>query len=83
MVKDGAFSYKIGSVTLFQEILNPEGHQNRITGSKVTATFLNGGILPVGGIAAGLLFYSLFTHFEFKYIILIAIMSHSFFYVYI
>ena len=39
---DGAFSNKIDYVTIFKEILNPEGHPNRITGSKVTAILLNG-----------------------------------------
>ena len=34
------------------EILNIEGHQNRIAGSKVTAFWLNGWILPVGGASA-------------------------------
>ena len=29
-----------------------EGHQNRITGSRVTAILLNGWILPVGGASA-------------------------------
>ena len=41
MVQDGAFSHKIDYVTIFEEILNLEGHQNCITGSKVTA------VLPI------------------------------------
>ena len=41
MVEDGAFSHKIDYVTFFLEILNPEWHPNRITGSKVTAILLN------------------------------------------
>ena len=45
MVEDGAFSHKI-------EILNPEGHPNCITGSKVTAILLNWWILPIGGASA-------------------------------
>ena len=53
MIEDGAFSHKIDYVTIFREILNPEGHTNRITGSKVTAIFLNGLILPIGGVSAG------------------------------
>ena len=36
-VAGGAFSHKIDYVTIFKETLNPEGHPNRITGSKVTA----------------------------------------------
>ena len=31
-------------VTIFKEILNLEGHLNRVTGSKVTAILLNGWI---------------------------------------
>ena len=32
MVADGAFRHTIDYVTFFWEILNPEGHPNRITG---------------------------------------------------
>jgi hypothetical protein len=38
---------KIDYVTIFKEILNPEGHLNHITSSKVTAIFLNGGFCPL------------------------------------
>ena len=31
----------------FLEILNPKGHPNCITGSKLTAIFLNGGFCPM------------------------------------
>ena len=41
-------NYVIGIKTF----LNPEGHQNRITGSKVTAILLKGWILPIGGASA-------------------------------
>ena len=34
------------------EILNPEGHSNHITGSKVKTILLNGWILPIGGASA-------------------------------
>ena len=44
-VADGAFSHK--------EILNPEGHPNRITGSKVMAILLNVWILPICGALSG------------------------------
>ena len=50
MVANGAFSHKIDYVTVFQENLNPKEHHNRITGLKVTAIFLNGWILPIGGV---------------------------------
>ena len=50
---DGAFSHKIGYITIFKEIVNPEGHLNRITGSKVTAILLNGWVLPIGGASSG------------------------------
>ena len=49
MVEDGAFSHFLGG----GEILNREGYLNRITGSKVMVIFLNGWILPVGGVAFG------------------------------
>ena len=52
MVEDGAFSHKINYVAMFWKILNFKGHQNRTTGSKVTAILLNGLILPVGGASA-------------------------------
>ena len=39
-VGNGAFSHKIDYIVILQEILNPEGHQNRIAGSRVTAIFL-------------------------------------------
>ena len=41
MVEDGAFSHKIDYVTIFWEILNPEGHPNRITGSKVFSEWVD------------------------------------------
>ena len=53
MVEDGDFSHKIDYVAILQEILNPEGPQNRITGSKVMAFLLNGWILPMVGASAG------------------------------
>ena len=43
MVEDGAFSHKIDYVTIFEEILNLEGHLDCITGLKVTAILLKGG----------------------------------------
>ena len=46
-VADGAFKHKVDYVTIFKEILNPEGHPNRITGSKVTTILLNGGFCPL------------------------------------
>ena len=52
-IEDGASSHKLYNVTTFKEILNPKGHPNCITGSKVTAILLNGWILPVVGVANG------------------------------
>ena len=52
-VADGAFSDKIDHVTILKEILNPERHPNRITGSKVTVILLNEWILPIGGASSG------------------------------
>ena len=47
LMADGAFSHNIDYVTIFKEILNPEVHLNRITGSKVMAILLNGGFCPL------------------------------------
>ena len=49
MVEAGAFSH---NVTIFWKNVNLKGHQNRITGSRVTAILLNGWILPLGGASA-------------------------------
>ena len=46
MVEYGAFSHKIDYPTVLT-ILNLEGHPNHITGSRVSAIFLNGRILPI------------------------------------
>ena len=53
MVEHGALSHKIDYVTIVKDILNPEGHPNCISGSKVTAILLNGWILPVGEASSG------------------------------
>ena len=47
MIRNGAFSHKIDNITFLGDI-NLEGHQNRITGSRVRAIFLNGWIFPFG-----------------------------------
>ena len=52
-LEDSSYSYKIDSVILIKNCLNPEGNQNHITGSKVTAIILKGQILPIGGVALG------------------------------
>ena len=48
MVDYGASSYKIDCVGNFSGILNLEGHENCIIGSKVTVILLNGLALPIG-----------------------------------
>ena len=53
MVEDGALSHKIDYFPIFQTNLNLEGHLNRFTASKVTAIFVNGGIIPRGEVASG------------------------------
>ena len=53
MVKNGASSHKTNYIDIFSDILNPEGHQNRCIGSKVTAILLNGWNLPTGGASSG------------------------------
>ena len=44
MVEDGGSRHKIDYVTIFQENLNLKRQPNRITGSKVTAILLKGGV---------------------------------------
>ena len=41
MVADGAFSHKRDYVTVFLGDLNPKGHPNSITGSKVFAELVD------------------------------------------
>ena len=53
MVRDTSSSYKIHYVIVIKNFLNPEGHQNRISGSKVTAILLKWWILPIGGASSG------------------------------
>ena len=52
-VKNMYSSYKIYCVIVIQNFLKRERHQNRITGSKVTAILVKGQILPIGGVALG------------------------------
>ena len=49
MVEDGAFSQRLCYNFLGHFL---KGHLNHITGSKLTAIFLNGCILPIGGASA-------------------------------
>ena len=46
-------SYKIDYVIVIKNFLNPEGHQNPISGSKVMAILLKGWIWPICGVASG------------------------------
>ena len=46
-------SHKTQHIDILLEILNLEGHQIWCISSKVTAILLNGGILPIGGVALG------------------------------
>ena len=52
MVRDRSSSYKIDYVIVIKTFLNPEGHPNRISGSKVKVILLEGWILPIGGVSA-------------------------------
>ena len=52
-VRASTSSYKIDCVIVIKNFLNPEGHQNPISGSKVTAISLKGWILPIGRVALG------------------------------
>ena len=48
-VIDSTSSYKIYYVIVIKNYLNPEGHQNAMSGSKVTAILLK----PIGGASLG------------------------------
>ena len=48
LVEDGAFSHKIDYGTIYLETQHLKGHQNCITGSRVTAILLNELIYPMG-----------------------------------
>ena len=52
-VRDKASSYKIDYVIVIKSLLDTEGHQNPISGSKVTAILLKGWIWPIGEASAG------------------------------
>ena len=52
-VRDRASSYKMDYVIVIKNFLNPEGHRNPISGSKVTTISLKGWILPICGASAG------------------------------
>ena len=52
-VRVSTSNYKIDYVIVVKNFLNPEGHQNVISGSKVTAILLKGLILPIGEASSG------------------------------
>ena len=52
-VRDSTSSSKIDYVIVIQNLLNPQGHQNSISGLKVKAILLKGWILPICGASSG------------------------------
>ena len=50
--EDGTFSHKIDFLKFFLEILKHKWRPNCITGSRVAAVLLNGGIWPIGDASA-------------------------------
>ena len=52
-VRDSTSSYKIDYVIVIKNFLNPKGHQNPISGSKVTVILMKGWILPIGVASSG------------------------------
>ena len=52
-VRDSTSSYKIDYFIVIKKILNPEGHQNPISGSKVMVILLKGWIFPISGASSG------------------------------
>ena len=60
-------NYKIDYFIMIKNILNPEGHQNPFSSSKVTAILLKDWIWPIGGVALGrVCSYSLRSRLVFK-----------------
>ena len=57
-VTDSTSSYKIVYVLVIKIFLNPEGHQNPTSGSKVTVILLKRWILPIGEVASKRLCHS-------------------------
>ena len=53
LVRSSHSSYKIDYVIVIENFLNPNGHQNWISGSKVAAILLKVWILPIGEVASG------------------------------
>ena len=52
-VRDSSLSFKIDYVIVMMRFINREGHQNCISGSKVTVILLMGSILPIDWVALG------------------------------
>ena len=51
-VRDSSFQYKIDYFIMIKNFLMPEGHENPICGSTITAILLKGLILLTGGASA-------------------------------
>ena len=52
-VRDSSSNNKLNYILVIMNFLNPEGHQNPISGSKLTAILLKGWNLPNGIILVG------------------------------
>ena len=52
-VRDRSLSYRIDYFIVIKNFLNPQGHQNTVSGTKVMAFLLKGWVLPIGGASAG------------------------------
>ena len=52
-IRDSTSSYKIDYLIIIKNFLNPEGHHNPFSGSKVTAILLKEWIWPIGEVASG------------------------------
>ena len=50
---DNSSSYNIDYVIVIKNFQNSKGHQNPISGSKVTGILLKGWILPIGEASVG------------------------------
>ena len=52
-VRDRASSYNIDYIIVIKSFLNPKGHQDPLSGSKVMAILLKGWVWPIGEASAG------------------------------
>ena len=86
-MRDSSLSYRINYVIVIEIFLDPEGHENRISSSKVTVILLKGLILPICGVAQQVGFDKQFDFAPagpvfFSFLFLLHVLGNSFFWKY-